>query len=347
MNSGGSPTNGVDNTGGGAGGVYIGPLTRGGSGIVIIRFLTSDLNPLATGTAVTLVTGSGNVSYSGSGLTLIGPQTATSSGTGTLYSATGSVSLVGSNALSTTGTGSWQIGNGSSQTANQYISRLTLNSGGGTIQVPSAANVLSTAAVGYSGSGSYIIPNPSYYDTTGGTYGNGTAGLDRIPTPTYVLTGYGSYGPGGYSLRPTATVPSGSNALTIAGSYGVGGNGSVGTYNAPTFSGSDVWNPGTPYTWGVTGAMNSSSLTIAPSGMVTGYSVHGVSGSWSIAALGISGSNASGAKWGVRIGPIVDGVPMYRGTWAGHGPLGMIDANSGWQEDLAYLPEDAITRRRK
>ena len=111
----------------------------------------------------------------------------------------------------------------------------------GTLNLAGVTSLISTSGSSYSGT----LTNASSSDVwVGNLVGTGSGSLTT--TPSLMLT-----------------------SLTI--------HGTTGTYNAPTFSGSDVW---TGNTWGVTGILNTGSLSVSGSELVTGNIVHNVAGTF-------------------------------------------------------------------
>lgn len=80
------------------------------------------------------------------------------------------------------------------------------------------------------------------------------------------------------AFRPASVDPVGTLYLS-GNTASVGNTKLAGLYNAPTFSGSDVWNT-TGNTWGVTGSTQSGSLSLSQSLVLTSGTIHGSPGLW-------------------------------------------------------------------
>ena len=205
---------------------------------------------------------------------------------------------------------------------------------GGTLNVPSAANVLSPSLVGFSGTGSYTaVPIGNYY----GTYGNSTAGtisgayfagstittstgsvLYNIPFATSSGTALGQYKPFSDS----------SQALTTAGTWGLS---QTGTFDVTQLSNSTV---GYGTYWGV-GLANSGGLTLGPNkGSSTNYGADATllstSGYYGVIGLLVQGTGTLGGGGGGGTVVTVNGI-----TFSASSSLALTGSLSGSSGTLA------------
>jgi hypothetical protein len=198
---------------------------------------------------------------------------------------------------------------------------------GGTLNVPAAASTLSTALLGFSGSGNYVAPDNNSYLSTGAGYASGgtLGGAASLPPVGGVLTasfsgltglgGLAGWGVGGslsagsltispsaamvnytnsggtLNIPPVANVSAGTLSGPSWGSYNMT-YGSIGTasFSILTLPGSDVLS-GVVYSTNVTGGTTTGGMTLTNSSLLSVSSSAVSSGTLTSGILALTASN--------------------------------------------------------